>query len=327
MKRTTIKDIALKLGVSVSTVSRALNNHPDISEKVKDSVRATAKELNYHANLLAVNLRNSRSGLIALIIPEITMFFFPSVINGIEEEVRKQGYQLLVLQSNDSYTQECHNLHTCLDLAVDGVLLSLSAESQDTGHLHELIEAQIPVVLFDKYVKQDLLDQVIINDYEAAAICTQELINTGAKKICGIFGNKQMNITQQRQHGFVATLADAGLAPANIVFAQGMDAVAQEVLALLKHQNIDGYFCMSDETIAGVHTAYATLGLPVPAIKAISDGHLPYMVNPRVGHVHHSGYELGKLAADCLLMRLKHKNPYEEPAKTVYLPCRFVEVN
>lgn len=330
MKRTTIKDIALAVGVSVSTVSRALNNHPDISDKVKEEVQRAARELNYHANQLAVNLRNSRSGLVALIIPEITMFFFPSVINGMEQVVRQRGYQLLVLQSNDSLEQECANLRTCLDLAVDGVLLSLAAESQNLDHLKDLLDAQIPVVLFDKNVDQAVLDQVIINDFEAARLCTERLVFAGARRVCGLFGHASMNISKQRVAGFTTALQDAGLAPVHIIYGQGMDHVREQIAQCINLQKPDGFFCMSDETIAGLYAALADANGHVqqysPLVTAISDGHLPVMLSPKVPHVHHSGYELGKLAANCLLQRLGSKNPYAAAPQTYYLPCVFKEV-
>ena len=150
MKRATIKDIAAMVGVSISTVSRALKDHPDIGEGLRNKIKELAQVLNYHPNMMAVQLRKQKSNIIGLIYPEAHMFFFPSIIKGISEVVQKAGYKLLVLHSSESYEREVENVRICLENGVDGLFLSLTNETKDLSHLDELKEAEIPVLLVDK---------------------------------------------------------------------------------------------------------------------------------------------------------------------------------
>jgi len=328
MKRATIKDISLSIGVSTSTVSRALNDHPDISDSLKEQIRQVAKSLNYHPNLQAVNLRKNKSNLIGLIIPEISMFFFPSVINGIEEVVHKNGYQLLVLQSHNSLERETQNIQICIDHFIDGILLSLSAESQSITHLNGLSELGIPLVLFDKSLDQNKFDQIIIDDFEAAKQSTELLINNGAKNIVGLFGNPEMSITQQRVKGFEAALKHAGLVSEETIYAHSFTDCNQKCIELLKHKKPDAYFCMSDEVSAGLYPALNQYKLTVREdcqVIAMSDGYLPYLLNPPLSHFHHSGFEIGKAAAERLFFRINQQKE-TEPAKVLYWQGQIVRL-
>lgn len=330
MKRATIKDISLHLGVSTSTVSRALNNHPDISDALKEQVKQVAKSLNYHPNQMAVNLRRSRSNLIALIIPEITMFFFPSVIKGVEEVVHREGFQLLVLQSQDSLEREIQNLRVCHDHSMEGVLLSLSAESLNVNHLSDLKEVGIPVVLFDKSVNQTTFDQVLINDFEVAYQAVNYLIEKGAKNIAGLFGNRNMSISQERHKGFLQALTDNGItaAKAPTLFASSLQQCQAACSALLQRHKPDAFFCMSDEVAAGLYPALNAANIRIPQdckVIAISDGNLPYFMQPTLTHLHHSGLEVGKAAAQRLIDRIKDVVTENEVA-TKILTINIVEL-
>jgi len=313
IKRATIKDISIKMGVSTSTVSRALNDHPDISDSVKHDIKQVAKELNYHPNLMAVNLRKNRSNLIALIIPEVTMFFFPSVIQGIEEVVHQKGYQLLVLQSQNTLQREMQNLQLCHDHAIDGVLISLSAETNTLRHLEELQEVGIPIVLFDKSADQKEFDQVIIDDFQVAYQCVSLLLSKGVSHICGIFGNPQMSITKQRIKGFEQAIKDYSKSiKTESIYAENQIDSHTACQRLLSHTRPDGFFCMSDELVAGLYPALYESGLNIPTdckVISISDGYLPYILRPALTHYHHNGSEVGRLAAKRLIDKINGTLP------------------
>jgi LacI family transcriptional regulator len=222
MKRITIKDIARLLGINVSTVSRALSNHPDVNAETRVRVQEVAESMGYIPNTLAVNLRRKHSGLIALLISEINMFFVPSVIRAIEEEMRRNGYQLIILQSKDMVEQEIENLRICRQLAVEGILVSLAANTLTNDHFAPLLEDGIPIVFFDK-VPSGPFNTVSINDEKIARQAVKHLIEHGHRRILGIFGLRSMRITQERYAGYQKSLREAGITtnPDWEIFADG----------------------------------------------------------------------------------------------------------
>jgi LacI family transcriptional regulator len=325
-KRATIKDIAKDLGVSVSTVSRGLKDHPDISVGLRAQIKQRAEELHYHPNQMASGLRKRSSKIIALIIPEITMFFFPSVIKGIEEVVKQNGYQLLVLQSNDRLESERQNIEICFDHSVEGLLISLSNQSHDVDHLLKLKSAGVPVVLFDKSLEDSPFDEVIIDDEAAAYQATQHLLYKGCGNIVAALGSENLTMSKKRAEGVRRALLDCERdVRSTYVYAANFDDGRSAMKKALAEVNPDGVFLMSDELIAasskllmaqyGVHPEQCY-------VIGFSDGVLPDIVDYPVSFVHHSGFELGKLAANRLMKRLflLHETTEEEKPQRILLP-------
>ncbi len=328
MKRTTIKDIAGIAGVSISTVSRALKNHPDISQPLTEKIHQLADELNYRPNLTAVQLRKQKSNIIGLIIPEAHMFFFPSVIKGISEVIQKSNYKLLVLQSNDDIQQEIENIRICYENGVDGLLITLSNQTVKLDHLQEMKEADIPVVLFDKVLDNNDFDEIIINDSKATQTCIDYLIQTGCRRIMGIFGNNTLMITRKRVEGFNELIqSNNGLniaAECHFVSStfDAWDCVEQNYLSFKP----DGIFAMSDEIIAGVIPALKKLKVSIPeecSVIGISDGFLPKILDPEVTYLHHDGLNLGKMAAHHIIQKIASKEG-ERPHVTLMLSTQLV---
>lgn len=314
MKRTTIKDLAQKMGVNVSTISRALKNHPDVSAEMKNAVAALAKQMNYVPNYMAIHLRKRESKTIGLVIPSISMFFFPSVIQGIQDVAYANGYHLLMLQSNESLQREIENIDICLQNGVDGLLLSVSSDTANHEHLEKLQTLGMPFVLFDKVVENDTLHQVIINDIAAAKNATEHLLQIGKRNIVGIFGNPNLNITKRRIDGFRQAFLtfDTPMRPDAVQYAHSTDETFRIVSTLCSHHPPDGIFVMSDEILAGTLPAIKRSGLEVPkdcAVVAISDGYLPTYLDPPVTFVRHSGYEVGQKAAEVLCTMLQGGQP------------------
>ena len=312
MKRATIKDIANIAGVNISTVSRALKDHPDIGVDLRNKIKRLAEELHYHPNLMAVQLRKQKSNLIGLIIPEAYMFFFPSVIKGISDVIQEYGYKLLVLQSGEKLEREIENVRICYENGVDGLLMTLTNKTVNLHHLDELREADVPVVLLDKVLKDSGFDEVIIEDEKAAQMCTEYLIKTGCKNILGIFGNANLMITTKRLSGFLKAV-DAHQHE-NILghykFVEDTFTAWHTVEQYFEAEQPDAIFAMSDEIIAGVIAALKKMKVAIPdkcSVIGISDGYLPQILDPQVTYLHHDGYTLGKMAAIHLIQKMNNK--------------------
>ncbi len=308
MPRITIKDIARKLNINPSTVSRALRDRPDVSAELKQEIRKLADKLGYKPNYMAINLRSGKSHTIGLIIPEISMFFFPSVIKAIEEEAHTRGYNLLVLHSNDSIDREIENAEICAHAGVDGVLVSLTRQSSDIEHFQELSGAGVPIVYFDKILQNTESHKVVIPGAQAAEIAVKKLIGLKRKtpKITGIFGDERLFITQDRVEGFRKAMLDSKLemGAGDILFAKNA-AEAEEQFARLWQQPVKpgALFIMSDEILSGVIKAANKIGLHIPndiPVMALSDGLLPQLLPNHIPYVETSGYALGKTASALL---------------------------
>jgi LacI family transcriptional regulator len=328
MKRATIKDVASKAGVNISTVSRALKDHPDISAALRERIKSIAVELNYHPNMTAVQLRKQKSNIIGLIIPEANMFFFPSVIKGISEVIQKSGYKLLVLLSNDDIQQEIENVRICYENGVDGLLITLSNQTDKLDHLQELKEAGTPVVLLDKVLDNNDFDEVIINDAKATQLCVEYLINTGCRRILGLFGNRTLMITRKRLDGFnelIEAKKELNIAT-ECHFVSNTFTTWECVEQAYQTFKPDGIFAMSDEIIAGVIPALKRMKVNIPdecSVIGISDGYLPKILDPEVSYLHHDGLNLGKMAAHHILQKIKDKEE-SSPHMTLMLSTQLI---
>jgi LacI family transcriptional regulator len=309
MKRVTIKDIAALAGVNISTVSRALKDHPDIGQTLRDKIKKLAQELNYHPNMMAVQLRRQKSRTIGLVIPDTNTFFIPSLIKGISNTVKAHGYRLLVLQSGENFEQEIENVRICYEYGVEGLLISLTNKTEHLEHLDEIQEAGISVVLVDKILENTHFDSVTINDIDATKTCVDYLIKTGCKRILGVFGNPKMTISLKRLQGFNAIIDDhkTRCIEAKHIFADDTFAAWAAVETLFPDFVPDGIFAMSDELMAGVIPALKALNVKTTkqcTVIGISDGYLPRILDPEVKYLHHDGFNLGKMAAEQLFFRL-----------------------
>jgi LacI family transcriptional regulator len=327
--RTTIKDIARELGINPSTVSRALHNHPDVSAETKAAIKKLAAKMDYRPNQMAINLRSGHSKTIGLIIPEISMFFFPSVIKAIEEETHQRGYNLLVLHSNDSAQREIENAEICAFNGVAGVLASLTRESFDIEHFSDLEFAGMPVVYFDKVLQDTVAHKIEIPSEMAAKKAVVELLNIkkDAQRVCGIFGDVRLHMTQGRVEGFRKGLREQNspFRLDNIVFADSMEEARKATLELFAQQvKPDAIFAMTDEVLAGILQAIGKLQLHIPndlAIVAISDGYLPNLSAPPLPYVETSGYKTGRTAIQLLfdLIDGKHIIPQSSFIDTPFI--------
>jgi len=307
MRRITIKDIAKLVGVNPSTVSRALKDHPDISTSMKAKIQQVAEELGYFPNFQAINFRNRRSKLMAFMLPEIGRFFMPDMVRAMEEMASKKGYSFIVFQSNDSLEREKECIRLCQSFGVDGLMVSLSQETATLDHFTAFSKQSVPVVFVDRVLKDDRYSRVSINDYTTAFTAVQHLTKRNYKRIAGLFASETLSFTQQRKKGYLAALQQYKL-PQEDHFCLHFTAVqemSEAITRLLQLPNPpDAIFSISDEILSVLMQVVYELNLRVPediAIISISNGFLPYYCNPKITHIKHSGYQVGKDAANLLL--------------------------
>jgi len=316
LSRTTIKDIAHVLGINPSTVSRGLKDHPDIGQKLRYKIKIIAEELGYSPNQYAVSLRNGKSFTIALIIPEISMYFFPSLMKSIENIVHQKDFHLMVLHSNDSLEREIENAKICANVGVDGLLVSLTKETTDLKHFNKLVDNGVPIVYFDKTPETSETFNVVIFGETAAYDAVTYLLAEPdrCKRICGIFGDQRLSITKDRLKGFEHALADNKVQPSDIttVFANNPeDATAIFKKIYLAKEKPDALFIMSDELLAGIAMAIKDFDIKIPEqlkVIAISDGFFPKFLPFYVPFIHTSGYQLGVEAASLLFDLIEKKD-------------------
>ena len=310
MKRITIKDLAEMLNISVSTVSRALSNHPDISDAVKKRVKEAAETFNYVPNDFAINFRKKSSKVIGLIIPKMSMFFIPSIIEGISAKFNKEGYQFFILSSEESLEIEKENLQTCANLRVDGVLISLTSKTQDFAHFKKLDDLGIPVVLFDKSLSEQKYDQVVFNNEKDAEECAKKLVHYQCKNILAIFGDKDLEITEKRRKSFENYLNNHSEINYKSIFCDSAEMVKEKLEIILEYEKFDGIFAMSDETLAGLNYALKIRGLSAKPYKiiAISEGIFPKYLNPHYEFIKNDGIKMGMMAASILLEKIKNSD-------------------
>jgi len=312
MKKTqiTIKDIARELNISPSTVSRALKNHPDISQATKDSVNKYAKDFNYKPNSLALSLRMSRNNTI---VPEIIHYFFSSILSGIEQVANQEGFNVIISQSNEDYETEVRNTQALIATRVSGVLASLSKHTTNYDHFQDIIDSDIPLVFFDRICIGINTDRVVVDDYSGAFAAVEYLIQTGCKRIAFYSSPLHLEISKNRKNGYLDALRKYAL-PVDESLIYVCDTREEAIIItpeILDQPNRpDGFFAINDHCAAGIMYAVKSAKLRIPedvAIFGFSDGELAKACDPMLSTVEQHGYEMGKNAATLLLDKINGK--------------------
>jgi LacI family transcriptional regulator len=306
----TIKDIARALGISPSTVSRALKNHPDISQDTKDKVNKYAKDFNYKPNTLALSLRMSRNNTIGVIVPEIIHYFFSSILSGIEQIANQEGFNVIVCQSSESYEKEIRNAEALIATRVSGVLACLSKHTTNYDHFQEIIDSDIPLVFFDRICIGINTDRVVVDDYAGAFAAVEYLIQTGCKRIAFYSSPLHLEISKNRKNGYLDAIRKYGLQMDESLIRvcdTREEAIIITPEILDRPNRPDGFFAINDHCAAGILYATKLAKLRVPydvAIMGFSDGELAKACDPMLSTVEQHGYEMGKHAAKLLLDKI-----------------------
>ncbi|MBL7748844.1 MAG: LacI family DNA-binding transcriptional regulator [Chitinophagaceae bacterium] len=321
----TLKKISEQLNLSISTISRALKNHPDISENTKRKVKELAVLMEYEPNSYAINLRTNKSKVFGLVVPDISNMFYDSFISAAEKDARKSGYSLLILQSGDDPLQEAENLKLCKHYRVDGILISVAPDSYSTELLAKYQEGGIPVVFFDKVPEAGAFDTICMADEEAATMAAHTILTYKKKNILALFGNAELSITKKRRDAFLKLLENEKGLKIKVQYCSNTEeAKNYTTLATSQSRCPDHIFCMSDEILIGVMKSLKQSKLKIPedvSVLAISNGFIPGLFNPEVTYIETSGYELGKLAIKRMLENMEGKTP----PRSIILPSRLVE--
>jgi len=308
--QTTIKDIAHALGVSISTVSRALKDHPDISPETKQLVRDMVEKMKYKPNAIALSLRNRRTNIIGVVVPEIVHHFFSSVISGIDEAAMSAGYNVMFFQSNERFEREVLNIQSLINSRVDGVLISLAKGSRKFNHIRQLKENGIPVVFFDRACDEIETDKVIVDDFEGAFNAVDYLIKTGCTRIAHYAGPQHLQISYLRKRGYISALEKNGIAVDDnlIIECDSYECAFEVTRILMSSPNPpDAIFTVNDMTAVGALNTIKGMGFRVPdeiSIVGFTDGLVSSVTDPLLTTVCQHGFEIGKKATEILIKRI-----------------------
>lgn len=316
--KVTIHDIAKQLNTTASTVSRALQDHPRISQGMKKAVLELAEKLNYQPNFIASSLRKGHGNTIGIVIPRIDRNFFSSVIGGIEDVAAQAGYNVLICQSYDQEEKEKNIIETLINGKVDGVLISLASGTNCTEHLNQTIEKGVPLIFFDRSVQTVDASKVEIDDMLGAYMATTHLIEQGCRRIAHFSGPLNVSIYANRFKGYKAALEEHGISfdeslhiKDTITRDKGVEAVEK----ILKYPRVpDGIFSASDFSALGAIMALKENGVKIPdEVAVVGFANEPYasMITPTLTSVDQHSREVGQAAAKLFLEELgQHGIPY-----------------
>lgn len=313
--KATIHDIAEKLQVTASTVSRALNNNPRISDATKKKVLKVAKELNYQPNNIASALRSGRSKLIGVVVPTANRNFFSSVIRGIEEIANSLNYKVVISQSYDDFEKEVQTIEALLNAQVDGVIASVGKTTENVDHFKKILKKGIPLVLFDRVTNELDVSQVVIDDYYGAFQATEHLINQGCTRIVHFTSSQNINIYKERKRGYEDALLKHGIRiePELIRFSKLQLEDGRNSMQEVIDSNIifDAVFSSSDYSIMGAMQVLKENGYKLPQdVKLVGFGDEPFtsFTEPTLTTVNQKSIPMGKITAETFFEILKQQD-------------------
>lgn len=311
----TIYDIANKLNISATTVSRALNDHPAINVRTKAKVIKLANELGYRSNKFASNLRKQKTNTIGVIIPKLDSLFMSSVISGIEKIASDAGYNLIISQSLESEAKEKANTITMYNSRVDGLIVSLSYETKNFDHFNPFIKMDIPLIFFDRVAEQIKSTKVVIDNFKAGYSATKHLLDQGCRRIIHITKELNRNVYLDRYEGYKKALADHGITyhPEYLIINDISEAAMIDCLEndILKRKDIpDGIFVANDFGAAFALTTLKNAGVSVPqdiAIIGFNNDLFSKITDPPISTINYPGVEMGESIARILVSHLQGK--------------------
>jgi LacI family transcriptional regulator len=330
----TIKDIAKALGLSTSTVSRALRDSYEISPETKKIVIEYAQQINYRPNPIALSLKEKRSRSIGIIVCEIANSFFSQAINGIESIAYDKGYNVIIAQSHESYEREIINLQYLASRSIDGLLISVSSETQNLDHLINLHKRGFPIVFFDRVVENLDTHKVGVDNYKGAYDATSELIKNGHQNIAMVAGSEFLSITKERVAGYHQALTDHNIAldASQIEYCLHGGMIYQEVEnalgSLLSNKNKPSAIIASaDKLTTNCLRYFKSKNLQVPsdiAMIGFSNLDLTDLLSPSLSVIRQPAYEIGQVAIELLIKQIENKRPTTEFEKIILQPQMII---
>jgi LacI family transcriptional regulator len=333
--KATLKQIAKELNVSVSTVSKALNDSPEISEQTKIRIKEYAKLKNYKPNVIGLNLKNRKTKTIGVIIPNILNSFFAKVFSGIEKVADERGYNVIMCISNESLEKEAHTMEMLSNGTIDGFVLSISEEAQklhDYSHFNSIINDGTPIVMFDRTTDEVECDKVIVDDFDSGQNATQHLIDLGCKNIALVSSSNNLSVGKLRAEGYLKALEVNNIPiNENIIIRTESESdhdLAEKINELYSNNLVDGVFALEENDSVAALKVGVKKGYKIPKdlkIIGFADGILASRrLSPSLTTVSQHGIEIGEVAVKLLIDRLESDDE-DKPYETVVIKTQLKE--
>lgn len=309
--RTSLKDLAERLGVSIATVSRALHGSSEIGQEMQRKVKALAKELNYRPNPFAQSLRKEAPKIIGVVVPNLVTHYYAAVLDGIEAEAQQAGYSIISVNSHESCLAEARAVDNFNSLHVEGIIACLAQDTTDYSHFEEIHRLGIPLVFFGRTCMTDRFSSVTANGDEAAQQATQHLIDTGSRRIAFIGGPNHLDMVKRRKHGYLEALRENRLPiERELVLCDRIDydvALRNTSLLLQRPDRPDAIVAFNDILTFAAYTAIRQQGLRIPDDVALigftDDVHACYMT-PQLSAIEDQSRLMGERACQLLLRQI-----------------------
>ncbi|MBC8154377.1 MAG: LacI family DNA-binding transcriptional regulator [Bacteroidetes bacterium] len=326
----TIKDIAKSLNISISTVSRALRGMPEIHPDTRQAVVRLAEELDYQPNQLAKNLAKSRTRTIGVVVPNLSYYFFSSLLNSIEEAAIQAGYSLLICQSNESSLREKTHIQNLMRSQVEGFIISLPRDTSNCEHVERLVSKNVPLVLVDRHTDSLKVSKVIVDNYDAAYKATEHLIENGCRRIACLAGPPQLLLSNQRIDGYRAALLSHGLYTNDqYIFHCDYtqeDTLMQTLMMMNLPQPPDGLLTISDRIAYPAIYALKQKGIRIPhdlAIASFNNEPISAFLSPALTSVSQPIQQMGVETVRLLLKQIDSGDELVPP-ETVVMDTQLV---
>lgn len=323
-QRITLKMIAENFGVSISTVSKALNNSVEISKDTKNEIQKYASFVKYKPNSIARSLRNSQTKTIGVVVPNIQNNFFSKAFAGIEEVCSANDYTLISCISDDSYEKEVKTIELLKNGALDGIILSIAEETEvrkDFRHLKNVADEGIPLVLFDRVVDNVSCDKIIVDDFDAAYNATRKLIQSGCKHVAVVSKLDALSVGKLRAAGYKSAIKDYNPDQPEMIFSIGKsEDITECLIEVLSTHRIDALLCLEETATLNAVQLLKTLGKRIPedvSVISFTNNDLQKFLTPAVTTVSQHARKIGMTAATMLIKRLEKKHFGDHQTKVI----------
>lgn len=319
-RRTSLKEMAEQLGVSIATVSRALRNSHEVGDEMKTRVQELAKKLNYRPNPFAQSLRQHKPKVIGVVVPNLVTHYYAAVLDGIEDYATKEGYAVVAANSHEDHIREEKAIDNFVSMYVEGIIACLAQDTVDYSHFTDINKMGIPLVFFARTCLPEIFSSVVSNGDEAALQATRHLINTGSKRIAFIGGPTHLDMVKRRKHGYLEALRERNINIDRSIVINGnidYESARNATLELLKRDDRpDAILAFNDIITYAAFDAIKTLGLQIPkdvAIIGFTEAESSAFVTPKLSVIMDQAHQTGERACELLLRNIRgDKKIYKE---------------
>ncbi|SNR71562.1 LacI family DNA-binding transcriptional regulator [Lutibacter flavus] len=331
-KRITIKQIAKALSVSISTVSKALNDSYEISDETKSKIQEYAKLHKYKPNTLALSLQNKKTKTIGIIIPNILNYYFARALRGIEKVATEKGYNIITCITNESFKKEVNTMEMLSNGTIDGFIACISVETlkmKNFEHINDILNEGTPIVLYDRVHKDINCDKVVTDNIKSAYKATRFLMKSECKNIAIISTSEGININKFRVKGYLKALTKYDVVPNEdlIIIQDGEDGLTERINKMLDSNKVDGIFTVDEISGAITTQVLNKRNIKIPdevSIVGFTNGILSRYSSPPLTSVNRFAHTTGEVAATRLIDKLEGKVKFDD-IKTEIIRTQLVE--